>query len=443
MTSSHSMLVPCQWFVSLASSLDRRSAVVLASLFVGAVLAGGRRTVTTWIRAAGLSERFRSCYIAVAAAGKRAERVATRLLLEVVAPLTTGAGRLTLALDDTPTRRYGPYVQAAGIHHNPTPGPAGSPHVYGHVFVVLALLVEHPRWGVIALPLLSRLYVRKKDLPTIDPKHRPEFRTKLVMAVELMRWAKRWLDLLRRPIWLVADGAYAKKNVLKAAKELGITVVSRLRKDAALRTLPGPKPAGRRGPAPTYGPRAIDLAKRAGQKRGWSRGVFDLYDGTAVKRYKTFLATWRPAGGVIRVVLVDEPTGWRAYFCTDPAATVADVLTTIADRFSLEIAFREIKEVVGAGKQQVRFIHASVGAFHVCLWTYTMTEAWAWNRSEAELVDRSESPWDKPTRRPSHADKRRAWRREILLAEILATLRAAPSDAEIQAAADRLLRLAA
>jgi hypothetical protein len=443
MTSSHPTLVPCQWFVRLASALDRRSAPRLAFLFVGAVLAGGRRTVTTWIRAAGLSERFRSCYIAVAAAGKRAERIATRLLLEVVVPLTTGSGRLTLALDDTPTRRYGPFVQAAGIHHNPTPGPAGSPHLYGHVFVVLALLVEHPRWGVIALPLWSRLYVRRKDLPSVDPEHRPEFRTKLVMAVELMRWAKRWLGLLRRPIWLVADGAYAKKNVLKAAKEMGITVVSRLRKDAALWTLPGPKPAGRRGPAPTYGRKAIDLAKRAGQKRGWSRGVFELYDGTAVKRYKTFLATWRPAGGVIRVVLVDEPTGWRAYFCTDPDATVADVLTTIADRFSLETAFREIKEVVGAGEQQVRFIHASGGAFHVCLWTYTMTEAWAWNRPESELVDRSESPWDKPTRRPSHADKRRAWRREILLGETLAIMRAGPSDTEIQAAADRLLRLAA
>jgi len=412
-------------------------------LFIGAVVAGGRRTVTTWIRAARLSDRFQSCYIAVAAAGKRADSIAVRLLNGVVAPLTTGAGRLTLAIDDTPVRRYGPYVQAAGVHHNPTPGPAGSPHVYGHVFVVLALLVEHQSWGVIALPLLARLYVRRKDLPTIDPKHRPAFRTKLVMAVELMRWAKLWLGPLKTPIWLVADGAYAKKEVLQPARALGITVVSRLRKDSALRTLPGPKPAGRRGPAPTYGAKAIDLAKRAGQKRGWSRGLFELYDGTAVKRYKTFLATWRPAGGVIRVVLVDEPTGWRAYFCTDPEAAVADVLTTIADRFGLEIAFREIKEVVGAGKQQVRFLHASVGAFHVCLWTYTMTEAWAWSRSESELVDRSESPWDEPTRRPSHADKRRAWRREILTGEILALLRSAPTEAEIQAAADRLLRLAA
>jgi hypothetical protein len=305
-------------------------------LFVGAVLARGRRTVTTWIRAAGLSGRFRSCYIAVAAAGKKADSIAVRLLNEVVAPLATGSGRLTLALDDTPTRRYGPYVQAAGFHHNPTPGPAGSPHVYGHVFVVLALLVEHRSWGVIALPLLSRLYIRSADLPAIDPKHRPAFRTKLEMAVELLRWAKPWLGLLRRPIWVVADGAYAKKDLLKPAKALGMTVVSRLRKDAALRTVPGPRPGGKRGRPRIYGEGVVDLTKRAGQKRGWSRGSFGLYDGAAVKRYKTFLATWRPAGGVIRVVLVDEPHGWRAYFCTDPTASVAEVLTTIADRFSLE-----------------------------------------------------------------------------------------------------------
>ncbi len=436
MTSSHPTLVPRRWFVRLSGPLDRRSAPRQALLLLGAVLARGRRTVTTWIRAAGLSGRYQSCYLAVAAAGGKAGPIAARLLNEVVAPLATGSGRLTLAIDDTPTRRYGPHVQAAGVHHNPTPGPAGSPHVYGHVFVVLALLVEHRSWGVIALPLLSRLYVRSVDLPAIAPKHRPAFRTKLAMAVELLRWAKPWLGLLRRPIWLVADGAYAKRDVLRPAKALGVTVVSRLRKDAALRTVPGPRPR-------IYGEGVVDLAKRAGQRRGWSRGSFKLYDGAEVKRYKTFLATWRPAGGVIRVVLVDEPYGWRAYFCTDPAASVVDVLTTIADRFSLEIAFREVKEVVGAGKRQVRFIHASVGAFHICLWTYTLTEAWAWRRSETELVDRSDSPWDSPTRRPSHADKRRAWRREILAEEILALLRAGPSEAEIQAAAGRLLRLAA
>jgi hypothetical protein len=392
---------------------------------------------------AGLSDRYRSCYLAVAAAGKQADRIAARLLSEVLRPLLKGATRLTLALDDTPTKRYGPLVQGAGIHHNPTPGPAGSPSVYGHVFVVLGLLVTHKAWGTIALPLLARLYVRKKDLPAIDPKHRPPFRTKLGLAVELLRWAKPWLGLLGLPVWVVADGAYAKADFLKPAMSLGMTIVSRLRKDAALRTLPGPRPAGKRGRPRTYGEDKIDLAKRGGQRRGWSSDTFELYGEKVVKKYKTFLATWRPAGGAIRVVLVDEPTGWRAYFCTDTSASVADILTMIADRFSLEITFRECKQVVGAGQQQVRFIWANIGAFHICLWTFTMTEAWAWGRKAEELVDRSAAPWDSRPRRPSHADKRQAWRREWLGEEIREALRAGATEAEIQATADRLLSLAA
>ena len=337
MTSSHPTPAPCQWFARLAGVLDRRSAPRLALLLLGAVLARGRRTVTAWIRAAGLGDEFRSCYTAVAAAGRRADDIAARLAMAAVRPLLASSPRLTLALDDTPTRRHGPRVQGAGIHHNPTPGPAGSRYLYGHVFVVLGLLAAHPARGVAALSLLARLYVRKKDLPAIDPRHRPESRTKLQMAVELLTWAESRLGLLRKPMWVVADEAYAKAALLKPAKALGMTVVSRLRRDAALRSLPGPRPPGRRGPAPTYGPDAIDLAKRAGQRRGWSTDTFELYGEEAVKRYKTFTATWRPAGGAIRVVLVDEPKGWRAYFCTDCEASVAEILGMVADRFSLDI----------------------------------------------------------------------------------------------------------
>src|SRR4029079_980127 len=202
-------------------------------------------------------------------------------------------------------------------------------------------------------------------------------------------------------------------------------------------------PAGKRGRPRTYGLDVIDLAKRGGQRRGWCSDTFELYREKAAKRYKTFLATWRPAGGVIRVVLVDEPTGWRAYFCTDTSASVADILVAVADRFSLEITFRECKQVVGAGQQQVRFIWANIGAFHVCPWTFTLTEARAWTREVEELVDRSASPWDSPSRRPSHADKRRAWRRSLLGEEIRAVLRPGVSEEEIQATAERLLRLAA
>jgi len=90
------------------------------------------------------------------------------------------------------------------------------------------------------MPLLSRLYVRKVDLPALDPRHRPEFRPDLELSVELRRQAKPWLDMLKLPIWMAADGAYIKREFLKRAA-MGMTVISWLRKDATLRSLPGPK----------------------------------------------------------------------------------------------------------------------------------------------------------------------------------------------------------
>ena len=73
MPSSHPTCRLCHWFSRLAAGLDPRSAPRLAWLFLGAVLARGRRTVTSWIRAAGLSDEYRPCYTTVAAAGKRAD----------------------------------------------------------------------------------------------------------------------------------------------------------------------------------------------------------------------------------------------------------------------------------------------------------------------------------------------------------------------------------
>jgi len=160
-------------------------------------------------------------------------------------------------------------VQVAGVHHNPTPGPAGSPFAHGHVFVVPGLLVARPARGAIAPPLPARRCVREVDSPGIDPEHRPAFRTEQGLAVELLR--------------VVADGARAKAAFLKPAASLGMRVVGRLRKDAALRTVPGPRPRGRRGRPRVYGEGRIDLAKRAGRRRGRAPDRFVPYGERAVK----------------------------------------------------------------------------------------------------------------------------------------------------------------
>jgi len=96
-------------------------------------------------------------------------------------------------------------------------------------------------------------------------------------------------------------------EVPTSARAEAVTVVSRLRKDAALRTLPATvRRKGQRGPLPTYGSARIELAKRAGQSRGWQAVRCVQYGHAVTKTIKTFLATWVPPGGVIRVVLLQE-----------------------------------------------------------------------------------------------------------------------------------------
>jgi hypothetical protein len=429
----------------LAAVLDRRTRERFWSVFFGLLLCREkRRTASAWFRAAGIGHDFRRAYHVLGSVGRRVGLLSTVLLRAVERVAGGPADRAVFALDDTVTKRFGPCVEGAGVHHNPTPGPAAQAWVYGHVWVTLARVVRHPCWGAIGLPVRAALYVRKKDIGTIPADYRWPFRTKLELAAELIGWLAVWVGTTKKAVWLVMDGAYAKRVVLRAAKAVGATVVSRLRRDAALWTLPDPEPRpGRRGRKPVYGKHKISLAKRAAAHGGWLTAEFDIYGRYETKTYKTFLATWPPAGGVIRVVLVRSDDGWVAYFCADPDATPADILGLVADRAGIEQVFHDVKEIWGAGQQQLRNVHANVGAWHLNLWAYTVVELWAWDRPEQELVDRTASPWDAEWRRPSHADRRKALLRETLRAEIQAAACGPDQTAQLQALAERLLLLAA
>jgi hypothetical protein len=309
-----------------------------------------RRSCTSWFRAADISLEFRRAYRVVGLAGRQAKPMALSMLFDI-ANSTAAAKqpRINLALDDTPSKRYGPHVEGAGIHHNPTPGPANEAFLYGHNFVTLAWMIEHPQWGTRALPMRAELYVRQKDLAKIPKERRPTFRTKLEQAAEMIEWAACSLEFKGKSIWIAFDGGYAKREVIQAAKLHGITLAGRLRKDAALRSVPKPQPAGKRGRKPIYGTEVFSLSKRAGHRQGWQTEEMVLYGRKVTKTYKTFVATRKPAGGQIRVVLVKEEGGWVAFFCTDPNATPAEVLEIVADRNSLEHTFKDVQEVWGAG----------------------------------------------------------------------------------------------
>jgi hypothetical protein len=430
-----------QWVEWLAAGLHGRSRWRLSLILLGIVFARGRRTVTSWLRAVGISDDFADYYYFLQPLGRKSKELAQRLFSDLLARLVSGE-RVLLAVDDTPTKRYGPQVQGAGIHHNPTPGPADQKFLYGHIWVTISLVLRHPLWRTIGLPLLGLLYVRAKDIGKIPKEHGWQFRTKLELAV---RPLLRWVQLAKaagKAVWVVADGAYAKRPFLRPLRAVGVTVVSRLRKDAALRTVPPPSKMPRRGRPRKYGAKRIHLARRAAHPSGWQKVECLVYGQQTVKTVKTFLATYRPADGPIRVVIVQEAHGCEFFFCTDPDATPREIIETFADRAAIEQDFHDVKEVWGAGQQQVRNIWTNVAVYNLNLWVQTLVECWAWNKPAEEIRNRDDSPWDDPKRRPSHADRRKALRREILHNEYSSLSAAHRLSSKVRQLYESLLQLA-
>jgi len=188
--------------------------------------------------------------------------------------------------------------------------------------------------------------------------------TKLELAFffeSCWRWAPGpgWGCSGEKAIWAGwPDGAHAKKGTSQPAKEPGGHDgfrSARLRQGR--RHLDGARAqaaGGRRGPGPELTPSATAAVRdrprrRRPRRRVVGRGCSTLYGAKAVKRYKTFMAPGRAAGGADHRVVcwVDETTGWRAYSCT-PTGTgeaVAEIPgKTIADSVRWRSEVRECEQ---------------------------------------------------------------------------------------------------
>lgn len=435
----------------LASSMQRmlhaRIAFRLPIILAGAILAQGRRTASAWFRAAGVRDDWDCFYDALISIGKVTSSLAMPLLKLILRRFEPGPeGYWTMAIDDSPTKRFGRHVEGANIHHHPTPGPADSEWLYGHNWVCLALLMTHPRWGVIALPILSMLYVRQCDIAALNAKYGWEFQTKHDLTLRLITWVVQTLRAMgsKGKMLVVFDGAYAVHPLIAPLNKLGVTVVSRLRINAKLHDLPASRQPGERGRPRKYGKNRISLTKRMSHRLGWQT-TSHVCRGVAVfRRYKTFLATTTLAAGPIRVVIVQFNNGQTAaYFSTDIDMPVERILETVAGRWAIEEFFHDTKETWGAGKQQVRNVWSNVGCWNLNAWLYSFVELESWDADVHQIVDRSDRPWDNPDRRPSHADRRRMIALEMLRKRFFAELEPAQQTPKMTALVNELLCLAA
>ena len=91
---------------------------------------------------------------------------------------------------------------------------------FGHVAATDDVVFSRIAWRVLPLLMVAWLfaYIDRVNVGF----------AKLQMAAELLTWAANWLKIIGRTLWVVADGAYAKRVFLSAAAAARVTVVSRL-----------------------------------------------------------------------------------------------------------------------------------------------------------------------------------------------------------------------
>src|ERR671921_2235884 len=216
-------------------------------LLVGAILAPGRRTVTSILRISGLcrERRFVNYHRVLnraAWSGRAAARVLLGLLLDAFMP----TGPVLLGLDDTIERRRGKRISAKGIYRDPVRSSHGHfVKASGLRWLSLMLLAPIP-WAARtwALPFLTALAPSERSCRERGQRHK----TLTDWARQMVLQVRRWLP--ERELVLVADMGFAALELLAALARRGVTCITRLRLDAALY-----KPAPPRRPGTTGRPR--------------------------------------------------------------------------------------------------------------------------------------------------------------------------------------------
>src|SRR5919205_3942475 len=176
-------------------------------LLIGAILAPGKRTVSSALHAMGLSqeERFHRYHRVLSRASWSSREVSCVLLGLLVEMFVAEGDPLVVGIDETLERRYGRKISAKGVYRDPV----RSTHEHfvksrGLRWVCAMLLVEIP-WAarVWALPFLSALAPSERYAAERGKRHK-----------KITEWAWQMLLLVRRwrperQIVAVADSTYA------------------------------------------------------------------------------------------------------------------------------------------------------------------------------------------------------------------------------------------
>jgi len=302
---------------------------------------------------------------------------------------TFNIAHLTLGLDDTLIPKYGKTIFGRALHFDHAAEVNFASFIKGHNWVTIGVL-QHvsalKKW--ICFPFWSELFIPEKECARTDTP----FLTKIDISINMLKGIKEHFSTLS--ITLVADALYAKKKLLQWCIESKVTMITRLRSDAALFEPVRESKMRTQGRPPKKGKRLPALSTLAEGAKKFSALTLILCGEEKIVLYRQFLAYWKPAGAVVNVVIVKYPQkrGYTtAYFLsTDCSQSVASILTLVAARWSLENAFKDMKQHLGLGSWQCRNERAVIRSVPMTCAAYTTLMLW----SHQQVNEFAPTLWD-------------------------------------------------
>ena len=325
-------------------------------LFVGWVRSTGTHAVTEALVVTGVAGfRHHEAYHRFFSRGTWDPDDLGCWLFHSIRPLLVPGTAIRIAIDDTLAPKKGPHVYGLGSHIDPVRSTVmRKVFCFGHCWVVLAVILPVPFCNsTFALPLLFRLYTNKKACE----KKGYVYRKKTELARELIEVFVVWTGAHR--VELAVDSAYANDTVTRGMPP-SVILFGAMRPDAVLTEAPPPHEKHRNGRPRVRGdllPKPEAIAKD--QTQPWQKCKANLYGKTTTVYYKTLCAQWYRACGVglLRIVIVRVDTGkigLRVFFCTDATVAVQSLLECYAGRWTIEICFRNLKQLIGFADSSAR-----------------------------------------------------------------------------------------
>jgi hypothetical protein len=279
----------------------------------------------------------------------------------------------------------------------------------------------------VCLPVLARLHLPGKN------KEGP---SKVDTAAALV--SQLALAFPDRVIHVVADAAY-HGPALRGLPE-NVTWTCRIPRNAVLYDLAPPR-TGRRGRPRTKGDRlgtADDIAATA----AWATVTITAYGHQRIRHVAEVTCLWYGSWHTraVRLILSRDEHTASGYdlglVTTDPAMSAGGLVARYADRWGIEQAFADARNVLGAGEARNRVKRAVERTVPFALLVHTLIVIW-YARSGHDPADiddrRASQPWYRTKTEPAFEDMLIKLRRTLIAARFSGSRPAQPTGEQIHA----------